>query len=400
VARHAVREREVHGHLAGEAEVLERRLGDEAERAPAALRIDEHLHGTVEAPLLADEGVEQVLRARVEEPHEREPGERALHHGEEAARQERRGEEADGDEEEDRRREPGARNGEPEPRVERHEQPPAHVAREGERGDDHDAAQEVVDQGTHASVYRAMPDAPTAASARRTLLSWSGGKDSALALHALRHADSRHGARVEALLTTVTGPYERVSMHGVRMALLEAQAAALGVPLRVARIPAPCTNAEYEAAMRAPLEAWRSEGGGAVAFGDLFLADVRAYRERLLAPTGLAAAFPLWGAHTPALARDVVRLGFRAILVCVDPAQLDPAFCGRDYDDALLDALPDGVDACGERGEFHTFVWDGPGFARPVPVARGEVVTRDGFVFQELLPAAGAALTAAGAGDA
>jgi uncharacterized protein (TIGR00290 family) len=245
-----------------------------------------------------------------------------------------------------------------------------------------------------------MPDAPTAAPAARTLLSWSGGKDSALALHALRHPERARVARVEGLLTTVTGPYDRISMHGVRTALLEAQAAALGVPLRVARIPAPCTNAEYEAAMRAPLDAWRAEGGDAVAFGDLFLADVRAYRERLLAPTGLAAAFPLWGAPTPALAREFVRLGFRAILVCVDPAQLDPAFCGRDYDDALLDALPAAVDPCGERGEFHTFVWDGPGFARPVPVTRGEVVRRDGFVFQDLLPAVQAGGTARAAGGA
>ena len=229
--------------------------------------------------------------------------------------------------------------------------------------------------------------------ALRALLSWSGGKDSALALH---HARTVGAPRIEALLTTVTGAYDRISMHGVRTALLEAQAAALGLPLRVARIPAPCTNEEYERVMRAPLAAWRDEGGEAVVFGDLFLADVRAYRERLLAPTGVHALFPLWERATPALAREFVRLGFRAILVCVDPRQLDAAFCGRDYDDALLDALPPGVDPCGERGEFHTFVWDGPPFARPVPVARCAVVEREGFVFQDLEPA-GAGLRATAA---
>ena len=235
----------------------------------------------------------------------------------------------------------------------------------------------------HAPDRKTSPP-PDPSTAPRALLSWSGGKDSALALHEARAVGM---PRVEALLTTVTAPYERISMHGVRTALLEAQARALDLPLRVARIPAACTNAEYEATMRAPLDAWRAEGGEAVVFGDLFLTDVRAYRERLLAPTGLRADFPLWGRATPALAREFVRLGFRAILVCVDPAQLDPSFCGRAYDDALLDALPATVDPCGERGEFHTFVWDGPPFARPVPVARGEVVVRDGFVFQELRPA-------------
>lgn len=244
-----------------------------------------------------------------------------------------------------------------------------------------------------------MPDAPTAApsaapsaapaAAPRLLLGWSGGKDSALALHALRAASAADGAapRVEGLLTTVTGAYDRISMHGVRTALLDAQAAALGLPVRVARIPAPCTNDEYQAVMRAPLDAWRADGGDGVAFGDLFLADVRAYRERLLQPTGLAAHFPLWGRDTAALAREFVRLGFRATLVTIDPRKLDPSFAGRAYDDALLDALPPDVDPCGEHGEFHTFVHDGPIFARPVPVRAGEVVARDGFVFADLLPA-------------
>jgi uncharacterized protein (TIGR00290 family) len=215
------------------------------------------------------------------------------------------------------------------------------------------------------------------------VLSWSGGKDSALALHRLRE----RGEEPEALLTTLTDGYDRVSMHGVRTPLLEAQARAVGVPLRTARIPAACDNDTYERVMSDALAPLHADGVGEVAFGDLFLADVRAYRERLVAPHGLSASFPLWGEDTSALARRFVALGFRAVLVCVDPAQLDPAFCGRAYDDAMLDALPASVDPCGERGEFHTFVYDGPVFAAPVHVARGEVVERGGFWFCDLLPA-------------
>jgi uncharacterized protein (TIGR00290 family) len=220
----------------------------------------------------------------------------------------------------------------------------------------------------------------------RTLLSWSGGKDSALALQALR-ADA--AVRVDALVTTVTDGHDRVSVHGVRRALLERQADALGVPLRVVRIPPACTNADYEAAFGAALAAWAGEGGGVVAFGDLFLADVRAYRERLVAAhaPGLATRFPLWGADTTATARRFVADGFRAVLVCVDPRQVDAALAGREYDAQLLADLPVGADPCGENGEFHTFVYDGPGFRRPVPVARGEAVMRDGFAYCDLLPA-------------
>lgn len=219
----------------------------------------------------------------------------------------------------------------------------------------------------------------------RTLLSWSGGKDSALALQRLRADPS---VRVEALLTTVTDVYDRVSMHGVRRALLEAQAAAVGLPLRIVRIPPGCTNAEYEQRFGGALAAWAADGGHAVAFGDLFLADVRAYRERLVAEhaSALAPRFPLWGEATGALARRFVADGFRATLVCVDPRQIPAACCGRAYDAALLDALPATADPCGERGEFHTFVHDGPGFARAVPVRAGEVVERDGFWFADLLP--------------
>jgi uncharacterized protein (TIGR00290 family) len=226
-----------------------------------------------------------------------------------------------------------------------------------------------------------VPDVP------RALVSWSGGKDSTLALH---RAVEERAARVDGLLTTVTEEYERISMHGVRTALLEAQARALALPLRVARIPRGCTNDVYETVSREALARYAAEGGEQVVFGDLFLADVRAYRERLLAPLPLAPSFPLWGEDTRALARRFVALGFRAVLVCVDPRQIDAALCGREYDLALLDELPAGADPCGENGEFHTFVYDGPIFRDAVPIARGEVVTRDGFVFCDLVAADGA----------
>ena len=227
---------------------------------------------------------------------------------------------------------------------------------------------------------------PIPAPPARTLLSWSGGKDSALALQALR-ADP--AVRVGGLLTTVTDVYDRVSMHGVRRALLEQQAAAAGLPLDVVRIPPACGNAEYEARFGGALAGWAGQGGEAVAFGDMFLADVRAYRERLVAEhaAGLAARFPVWGADTAALARRFVADGFRAVLVCVDPHQIDASFCGREYDASLLAELPRGAEPCGENGEFHRFVYDGPVFSAPVPVVRGGVVTRDGFAFCDLLPA-------------
>jgi uncharacterized protein (TIGR00290 family) len=225
--------------------------------------------------------------------------------------------------------------------------------------------------------------AASAAAVPRALVSWSGGKDSALALHRVLTDGS---VRVDGLLTTVTDGYDRISMHGVRRALLDAQVGALGLPLTTVRIPPQCTNDEYEARSGDALAAYAADAGEAIVFGDLFLADVRAYRERLLAPHGLAARFPLWGEDTAETARRFVALGFRATLVCVDPRQLDPAFVGRAYDDALLDALPPGVDPCGERGEFHTFVHDGPIFRHPVSVRPGEQVERGGFAFADLLP--------------
>jgi uncharacterized protein (TIGR00290 family) len=212
--------------------------------------------------------------------------------------------------------------------------------------------------------------------------SWSGGKDSALALQSVLADES---LRVEALVTTVTAGYDRVSMHGVRRELLERQAAALGIPLAVATIPARASNESYEAAQRAALAPFRARGVRRVVCGDLFLADIRDYRDRLYATVGMEGLYPVWGADTHALAERFIDAGFRAILACVDPQQIDAGFAGRDFDRRLLAELPPTADPCGERGEFHTFVHDGPIFHAPVPVRRGEVVERDGFVFQDLL---------------
>jgi len=223
-------------------------------------------------------------------------------------------------------------------------------------------------------------------------LSWSGGKDCALALHALRSDPTRV---VVALVTTVNGEFDRIAMHGVRRSLLEAQAASLGIELVEVTLPWPCSNAEYEAATGRAYAALRERGIREIAFGDLYLADVRAYRDRLVGAAGLSAHYPLWQRDTAALARECIALGFQARLVCVDPAQIDPAFCGRAYDRVLLAELPATADPCGENGEFHTFVHDGPPFAHPIEIAVGERVQRDGFWFCDLLPSSGAPTAAA-----
>ena len=233
--------------------------------------------------------------------------------------------------------------------------------------------------------------AETSSAVTRAALGWSGGKDSALALDAVL----REGRlAVHALVTTVTDTYDRISMHGVRRALLRAQCAALGLPLVEVAIPPGCTNEVYEARMAAAFDALKREGVERLVFGDLFLEDVRQYRENLAARLDLACEFPLWGRDTTELARAFIDAGFRAIVVCVDPRQLDPSFCGRAYDAAFLADLPATCDPCGERGEFHTFVYDGPIFSRPVAVERGEVVERDGFWFADLVPAGGSVDTA------
>lgn len=215
---------------------------------------------------------------------------------------------------------------------------------------------------------------------------WSSGKDSAWALHQLR---TRGDVDVVGLLTTLNQDAGRVSMHAVRERLLERQAAALNLPLTKVLIPEQCVNADYEAAMAAALERAQANGVTAVAFGDLFLEDVRRYREERLAGTGIEPLFPLWGLDTAKLAGEMVAGGLRAHLTCVDPRQLDRSFAGRTYDAALLDDLPAGVDPCGERGEFHTFAYAGPMFAQPIPIAAGEVVERAGFVYADLLDASG-----------
>ncbi|MGH3043437.1 MAG: ATP-binding protein [Gaiellaceae bacterium] len=213
-------------------------------------------------------------------------------------------------------------------------------------------------------------------------LAWSGGKDSALALHQLR----RDGVHVAALLTTFTEGYERVSMHGVRRELVRRQAAAAGVPLVEVTIPPDCVNATYEERMAAAFGAPPLEGIAAMASGDLFLEDVRAYREERLAAAGKDALFPLWGRDTRVLANEFVEAGFEALVCCLDPDKLDPSFAGRSYDAEFLADLPEGVDRCGERGEFHTFVHAGPVLATPVDVrVVGDVVERDGFVFCDLV---------------
>jgi uncharacterized protein (TIGR00290 family) len=216
----------------------------------------------------------------------------------------------------------------------------------------------------------------------KILVSWSSGKDSAWMLHVLRsaHPDAVHG-----LLTTTNEAFDRVAMHGVRREVLEAQARAAGLPLHVVPLPWPCSNDEYEQRMRRAVDQAVADGITHVAFGDLFLDDVRRYREDRLAGTGLAPLFPLWKtATTAALARQMVAAGLTARLSTVDPRVLDASFAGRTFDATLLDELPPAVDPCGERGEFHTCVTGGPMFAQPVEVVVGETVLRDGLAFADI----------------
>jgi uncharacterized protein (TIGR00290 family) len=218
---------------------------------------------------------------------------------------------------------------------------------------------------------------------KRILLSWSGGKDSAWALHVLRRSPQY---KIMGLLTTVNQKFDRVAMHAVRRELLEAQAEAVGLPLIQVPLPWPCSNADYECAMRAAIEKARGAGVTAIAFGDLFLEDIRAYREQQLKDTGLEPIFPIWGLPTRELAHEMVASGLRARLTCVDPKQLDRRFVGQDFSAEFLAVLPHGVDPCGERGEFHTFVHRGPMLKAPIAVETGVIEERDGFVFADLLP--------------
>lgn len=214
------------------------------------------------------------------------------------------------------------------------------------------------------------------------LFCWSGGKDSAIALHTLLQRADIH---IAALLTTVTETYERISMHGVRRELLQRQAQSIGLPLHEVRIPPRCVNPVYEARMEQALRIYLEKGVRKVAFGDIFLEDLRAYREKNLARIGMTALFPIWKRDTRELIRSFHANKFRAITVCVDPNILAPSFAGRELDESFFRYLPPNADPCGENGEFHTFVFDGPIFKSPIPVRTGEVVHRDGFVFCDLL---------------
>ena len=218
----------------------------------------------------------------------------------------------------------------------------------------------------------------------RILLSWSSGKDSAWALHLLRRQDQYE---IAGLVTTVNSAFDRVAMHSTRRVLVEQQAAAAGLPLRVVDLPWPCPNAEYERIMKTVCDEAVAQGITGFAFGDLFLADIRAYRERQLKETGLEPIFPLWLMPTRDLPQEMIAGGLRAKLVCVDPAKLAAEFAGRDFDQKLLRDLPPGVDPCGENGEFHSFVYGGPMFDREIPIVTGERVQRDGFWFCDVMPA-------------
>jgi uncharacterized protein (TIGR00290 family) len=216
---------------------------------------------------------------------------------------------------------------------------------------------------------------------KKTLVSWSSGKDSAWMLHVLKQDPA---VEVGGLLTTMNEEFDRVAMHAVRRHLLEEQSRAAGVPLLTVPLPWPCSNAEYEGRMQNAVREAVAHGFTHVAFGDLFLEDVRRYREEKLAGSGLEPLFPIWGIPTDQLAAQMIDAGLRAVLTCVNPKHLDTSFAGRQFDRALLADLPAGIDPCGERGEFHSFAYDGPMFNRPIAVSLGEIVDRDGFTFADV----------------
>ncbi|HMG88309.1 MAG TPA: hypothetical protein VK574_21445 [Terracidiphilus sp.] len=220
---------------------------------------------------------------------------------------------------------------------------------------------------------------------KRILISWSSGKDCAWALHLLRQ---QSGIEIAGLLTTINSEFDRVAMHGTRSAILEAQASAADLPLWKVPLPWPCSNEEYERRMAEVCLRATSENIDAIAFGDLFLRDVRDYREKQLQNTGIEPMFPLWDIPTAELASSMISGGLCAKLVCVDSRQLDPSFAGRDFDSALLRDLPATIDPCGERGEFHSCVYDGPMFSRPIALSPGEIVNRDGFIYADFMLAA------------
>jgi len=219
---------------------------------------------------------------------------------------------------------------------------------------------------------------------KRVVLSWSSGKDSAWALHLLRQSQE---LEIVALLTTFNRSADRVAMHAVRRALVEAQAERIGLPLWTIDLPWPCSNDVYEDLMGGAVRRAVVEGVSAIAFGDLFLEEIRQYRERRLSGTGIEPLFPLWRMPTENLAREMIGAGVKSRVTCVDPKKLDRSFASREFDAKFLNELPPTVDPCGENGEFHTFVYDAPVFSRPIAIRNGEVVERDGFVFADVLGA-------------
>ena len=218
---------------------------------------------------------------------------------------------------------------------------------------------------------------------KRVLLSWSSGKDCAWALHLLR---LQPDIEIVGLLTTINAQFDRVAMHGTRRSILEAQAAAAQLPLWKIPLPWPCPNEIYEQLIAEACRRARAEDINAIAFGDLFLREIRAYREKQLASTGIEPLFPLWDMPTADLAREMIAGGLRAKLVCVDSRQLDPSFAGRDFDANFLRDLPPGIDPCGENGEFHSCVFAGPMFQYPIALNPGEIVDRDGFIYADFRP--------------
>ncbi len=217
----------------------------------------------------------------------------------------------------------------------------------------------------------------------KVVVSWSSGKDSAMAL--LKIVKSNE-FEILAVLTTVSDKFQRVSMHGVREELLDQQANSIGIAVEKVRIPYPCPNEVYEQKMVELLRNYKSKGVSHVVFGDLFLEDIRRYREDKLAEVGLTPIFPLWKENTEELAKTIIRVGFKAVVTCVDPKKLDPKFAGRYFDETFLNEIPENVDPCGENGEFHTFVFDGPIFRNRIEITVGDRVIRDGFQFVDLVP--------------
>jgi uncharacterized protein (TIGR00290 family) len=219
---------------------------------------------------------------------------------------------------------------------------------------------------------------------KKTLLSWSSGKDSSWTLHVLKQRDD---VEIVGLFCTINRKFERAAMHAVRIELIKRQASSAELPVQFIELPHPCTDAEYRAIMGEFIDRVSHQGIEYIAFGDLFLEDIRSYRENNLADTGITPIFPIWGMETTTLSKEMVDSGLRAVITCVDPNKLDPEFIGREYDQAFLEQLPDTVDPCGENGEFHSFAFGGPMFKEQIEVRLGETVTRDGFVFADLLPA-------------